>query len=887
MAMTPLPQWLARLRTWLRRERFEQDLDDEMRLHLDLRQRRNQQCGMDAAAARAAATRSFGNATWLREQSRQPWGLAWMEQLAQDLRYGLRNMRRTPGFTTVAVIALALGIGANTAIFSVVNAVLLRPLPYKDPAALVTILHQGVDPVAPANYVDWRDQARSFDAMAAADYWSPNLTQADPPEHLWGLRLTQNLLPMLGVEPMLGRVFAPGEDQKGSEHEVVLSYKLWQRRFAADPHVLGRTLRLDGESYTIIGIMPAEFQFAPFWATRAEIYAPNVLTDRLQTRGGNSLRVFARLKKNVSLAQARAEIAAITGRLERIYPGTNRDVQLRPLMENVVGDVKTPMLVLLAAVGFVLLIACANVAHMLLARAAARRREIAVRAALGAGRMRMVRQFLTESLLLALLGGAFGFALAWLGTRTLVAISPAGLPRISSVSIDLRAVLFLQGVTLLTSLLFGLAPAMHASLADLAGAVKEGGRGSSEGIARNRIRSLLVTSEFALAMMLLAGAGLMIRSFAALRSIDPGFNPHGVLSMVVPVAGSTEEPEGRREIFYRELLDRVRRVPGVESAGGINHLPLAGDMWGWPFHIEGRPKPKPGQAPVAIYRIATPGYLAAMRLPLVRGRDILEGDNADAPGIVLINERAAQRYWPGEDPLGHRVSFSNDENKQPIWLTVVGIVHNACQGDWAGKPQPEAYLAAFQNRAFLGAPGSHIAYITLVARTRGDAAVFAPAVKSAVWSLDRNLPISEVLTMDRVVAEATAEPRFETMLLGSFASVALALAAVGIYGVLSYAVSRRTHEIGIRMSLGAGRPDVLRMVVRQGMTLVAGGTLFGAAGALMLSRLMAKLLYGVKATDPLTFLCGAALLAMVALLAAAVPAWRAARIDPVSALRSE
>jgi len=880
-------QALARLRTWLRRERFEHDLDEEIRLHMELRQSRYENSGLRPDAARAATLRGFGNVTYLREQSRQAWGLAWIEQFAQDLRYGWRSMRRSPGFAAVAVIALALGIGANTAIFSVVNAVLLRPLPYQDPARLVTLLHYGDNPVAAANYLDWRDQARSFEAMAAADYWSANLAGTDPPEHLWGLRLTGNLLPMLGIQPMLGRVFAPGEDQKGAEHEVVLSYKLWQRRFGGDRNVLGTAIHLDGEAYTIIGIMPPEFQFAPFWATRAELYVPDVLSDRAQKRDGNSLRVFARLKPNVSLQQARTEIAAITGRLEKMYPGTNRNVKVTPLMENVVGSIQTPMLVLLAAVGFVLLIACANVAHMLLARAAARRREVAVRAALGAGRMRMLRQFLAESLLLAAMGGAAGLLLAFLGTRMLVALAPAEIPRIASVTIDLRVVLFLQAVTLLAAVLFGLAPALHASLADLAGAVKEGGRGSTEGIRRNRIRSLLVTSEFALAMVLLAAAGLMIRSFIALQHIDPGFDPHHVLSMVVSVAGSAEAADNRRESFYRQLLDRVRRLPGVESAGGINHLPLAGDLWGWDFTIAGRPKPRPGESPGAVYRMITPGYLAAMELPLLRGRDILESDNGAAPGVVLFNERAVRRYWPGEDPLGQRVSFFSDDSGAPVWLTVAGIVKDARQGDWASAPDPEAYLAAFQNRDFLNVRGPHIAYITLVIRAHGDAAAMAPAVKSAVWSLDHNLPVSEVLTMEEVVAEATAEPRFETLVLVVFAAVALALAAVGIYGVLSYAVSRRAHEIGIRVSLGATQGEVLRMVVGQAMTLVFAGTLIGAVAGLSLGRLIAKLLYGVTGTDMLTFLGAAAVLAIVALAAASLPAWKASRIDPVAALRCE
>jgi putative ABC transport system permease protein len=801
--------------------------------------------------------------------------------LLQDLRYGARAMRRTPGFTAVAVIALALGIGANTAVFSVVNAVLLRPLGYREPDRLVTILHDGTDPVSVANYIDWRDQSRSFEAMGAADYWGPNLTGTDSPEHLLGLKVTQNLLPMLGVDPMLGRLFAEGEDQVGSEYEVILGYALWQRRFNGDRHVLGKPITLDGKAYTVIGVMPPTFHFAPFWATHAELWVPNAFGSRIHNRGGNSLRIFARLKPGVTLPQARAEVAGLTARLERQYPGTNRDVAVTPLKENVVGKVQTPLLVLLGAVGFVLLIACANVAHMLLARASARHKEIAVRSALGAGRARMVRQFLTETLLLAGAGGALGLLIAVWGTHALTALSPAGLPRVESVGIDARAALFLLAVTFATGLAFGLAPALRASSVNLATALKEGSRGTSDG-SRSRLRSALVASEFALALMLLIGAGLMIRSFFALRSADPGFNPHHVLSMVVSVAGSKEADPGRREIFYRQVLDRVRGLPGVEAAGGINHLPLAGDLWGWSFTIEGRPKPRPGESPTGVYRIIMPGYLETMRLPLMRGRDISANDDTAAPGVVLINERAASRYWPGEDPIGKRITFDDH-----TWLAVIGIVKNAKEGDWTSPIFPEVYLAALQNHEFLTDPAAHFSYLTLVVRAAGDPAALVPAVKQAVWSFDRNLPISEVVTMDGVVADATAEPRFEMLLLGIFAGVALVLAAVGIYGVMSYAVTRRTQEIGIRLSLGASQADVLRMVVRQGMTLALAGAAAGIAGALVLSRLMAGMLYGVRPADPLTYSGVAALLGLVALIATYVPARRATRVDPMTALRYE
>ena len=514
-----------------------------------------------------------------------------------------------------------------------------------------------------------------------------------------------------------------------------------------------------------------------------------------------------------------------------------------------------------------------------------------MRAALGARRGRIIRQFLTESLLLGCLGGAAGLALAELATRALIAISPSDIPRMQTVTIDLRAALFLFSATILTSVSFGLAPALQASSINVNDTLKEGSRGSSQGVSRNRLRSLLVISEFALALILLIGAGLMIRTFAALQAVDAGFNPHNVVSMVVSVAGSREADPARRSIFYHQLIERVRSLPGVEAAGAINHLPLAGDLWGWSFIIEGRPKPRPGESPSGVYRMVTPGYFGTMRLPLIRGRDVSETDNATAPGVVIISERAAKEYWPGEDPIGKRISFDDDKTNPPTWLTIIGVAKDAKQDDWAATPFPEVYLAAFQNHDFLGDSGSgvasHASYITLVARTAGDPAAVAPAMKEAAWSLDRNLAISQVVTMDGVVAEANAQPRFEMLLLTVFAAVALILAGVGIYGVIGYSASRRTHEIGVRMSLGATRGDVLLLVVRQGMWLALAGSVTGLAGALLLSRLMTKLLYGVQPTDPATFVAVATGLGFVAMLACYIPARRATRIDPVAALRCE
>lgn len=884
-------RFFARLANLFRGRSAERELAREIECHLKLLEDEFERRGLPLEEATLAARRAYGGIEQAKELHRETRSFLWVEQFLKDVRYGARNLLRTPVFTAVATIALALGIGANTAIFSVVDSVLLKPLAYKDADRLVTLLHDGSDPAAVANYIDWRDQSHSFEAMGAAEYWTPNLTSRDSPEHLVGLHVTQNLLPILGTEPLLGRLFAAGEDQQGADHEVVLSYRLWVRRFHRDPNVLGKPITLNGEGYIVVGVMPPEFKFPPFWATRAELWAPLSLGNRVHNRDSRSLRVFARLKQGVSLSQARAEIATITGRLEHQYPDTNRGVAVTPLKENVVGKVKTPLLLVLGAVGFVLLIACANVAHMLLARTSDRQREISVRTALGAGRARVIAQFLTENLLLAMLGASAGLLLAFCATKALIALSPAYIPRVEMVSIDGRVALFLLGITVLTAVVFGLAPAMHATAGNLSDALKEGGRGGSDGIRRNRLRSFLVASEFALTFVLLIGAGLMVRSFLALQLINPGFNPHDVLSMVVSVSGTKEAQPGQRAIFYPQLLQQVRTLPGVKSVGGINHLPLAGDLWNRSFAIEGRPKPRPGEEPGAIYRLVLPGYFETMRLPLLNGRSISYGDDARTPGVVIINKRAAQEYWPRQDPIGKRIAIDSDNIDAPTWLTIIGVAANAQQFDWASKPFPEMYLAALQNREFMGEASSylspHMDYVTLVVRTDGNPAELAPAVKHTVWSFDRNLPISEVLTMDRVVADANAQPRFEMLLLSMFAAVALLLAAVGIYGVMNYSVSRRTREIGIRISLGASRTEVLQMIVRQGMMQALAGTVIGIAGALLVSRLMTKMLYSVRPTDPLTFTGVVAVLGLAALLASCVPARKATRIEPTIALRSE
>ena len=809
-----------------------------------------------------------------------------MERLRQDVRYGLRMLRKHPGFTAVAVLTLALGIGANTAIFSVVNAVLLRPLPYKDSDRLAVILHSGRNPVAPASFLDWQKQSHSFESMGAAEYWTPNVTGAERAEKLWALHITASILPMLGVQPLLGRVFLPEEEQPGKEHEVVISYALWQSHFAANRDVIGRSMTLNGEVYTVIGVMPRGFKFAPFWATKSTLWAPLVLADKIGDRGGRSLRVFARLKPDVSLAQARAEMAGITARLEQQYPGTNNDVSVLSLKEKVVGNVRPALLVLLAAVVFVLLIACANVGHMALARSAARQKEIAVRAAVGAENFRLVRQFLTESCLLAAFGGVAGVLLAYGGTRLLVAASPADLPRLDAVSMDAPVLLFALGLTVFAGLVFGIAPALRASGLNLSDSLKEGERGSSEGIRRNRLRSLLVASEFTFALVLLVGAGLMIRSFLAIQAIDPGFDPDHLLSAMVSVAGTRAAEPGARPIFYRSLLEQIRRVPGVESASAINHLPLAGDLWGFPFRLEGQPPARPGKSPLAAFRAVFPKYFRTMHLPILRGRDFSDADALGAQGVVIVNQRFADHHWPGEDPLGKRISFGNAADPAK-WLTVVGVVKNSVRIEWTEPPEDETFIPYLQDDSYMTSPDSPFLYATLVVRSSGDPAAVGPVLRSLVHSANPDAPVSEVQTMNQVVSAATAEPRFYVMLLGAFAAVALILAVVGIYGVMSYSVSRRTQEIGIRMALGARSTDVIRLVVGQGAFLAVVGVGIGVIVAFAVTGLMGRLLYGVGPSDPVTFVGVAAVLLAVAILACYIPARRAARVDPIVALRYE
>lgn len=798
--------------------------------------------------------------------------------MLNDLRYAFRMIIKHRMFTCVAVLTVGLGIGANTAIFSVINAVVLRPLPYHDPEQLVTILHDGSKPVAPANYLDLAEQSRSFAAIAAAQWWEPNLAGIDQPEHLRGLQLTGGMFQLLGVSPALGRTFNRDEDQPGRERVVVLSHPLWQRRFAGDPGVVGRQVILDGQSYTVIGVMPPDFRFAPFWATNAELWSPLNLASRANDRGGQSLRVFARLKPGVNRALAQADVTTIFRRLEQTYPEMNKGLALavEPLHEQVVGKTRPALMILFGAVGFVLLIACANVANLMMARATSRHKEIALRTALGASRTRIARQLLTESVLIALLGGAAGLLLGIAGMRALLALGPNSLPRFQTIGLDFLTLGFTFGLSVLTGILFGLAPVLQVRKWNWRDNLKESTRGASAGRGSVNARRLLVISEVALAVMLVIGGALMVRSFARLRAVDPGFAPDNLLTMTISLAGSPHSTPAQRVAFFSELLSRLNAVPGVRSASAINHLPLSGDVWTLPFEIEGRPAPGPGEKQGAVYRIIRPDYFRTMGATLLNGREFTAYDNDRSVPVVIINEPFAKRYWPNEDPLGKRIQVG-DDGLNP--REVVGVVKALKQSQWTAEPSPEMYLPHLQS------PSPRA--LTLLVRGNSDPLALVAAVEKQVWSIDKSVPVSDIRTMAEVVSGSIEQQRFNLFLLGLFAFVALTLAVVGSYGVMSESVAARTHEIGIRIALGAQAADVLKMVVRQGMTLAAVGIGIGLLGAFWLTQFMSGLLYEVSPTDNATFLLIPFVVALIVLCACVVPARRATKVDPLVALRYE
>lgn len=817
-----------------------------------------------------------------------------MENLFIDLRFGVRLLIKNPSFTLIAVVTLALGIGATTTIFSIINGVLLRPLEYHDPQQIVTLLNGGRSPVSPANFLDLKSSAESFDQMAAAEAWGGTLTTTGNPEEIRGLRMGDGLFDLLGVEPAIGRTLRPEDFAPGKDHVLVLSQKLWQRAFGGDPNVIGGQFTLSGEPYTVIGVMPSDFHFPPFWSTRAEMWAPLDLSRRANSRGGNSLRVFARLKKGFGLTQAQAEIDAVNTRLVSGFPDENAGLNIRvdPLNEKVVGNVRPALLILAGAVGFVLLIACANVACLLLARSAARQRETAVRVALGASRSRIVRQLFTESLVLSLCGAAAGVLLAVWGVDLLTTLLAGNtssfnvrLPRLNEVKIDSVVLGFTLGLSVLTSMLFGLAPALGASKPDLNQVLKDSGRGVSG--SRHRLREILVVAELSMALVMLIGAGLLAGSFAKLQAVNPGFNSNNLLTLSTSLAGASRYVGPTREAYYQAISDRLSALPGVSSVSAINHLPLAGDRWGVALAIEGRPLPPPGQGIEAVFRVCRPDYFRTMGIPMRAGREFTEGDRTDAPSVVVLNETLARRQWPGEDPIGKRVTLDDPRSGQPQWFTVVGIASDVKQDSWVDTPSSEVYLPFQQSRGFFESAARQYTSMTVVVRTTADPRTLIAAAQEAVRNFDHNVPISEVVSMDQVVSDALWQPRFNLQLIGLFSAVAVALAAIGLYGVMTYSIAQRTHEVGLRMALGARRMDVLRLVVGQGMKLAAIGVAIGLICAALLTRLMSQLLFGVSATDPITFAAIAVLLSAIALVACIIPAHRATRVDPMEALRCE
>ena len=819
-----------------------------------------------------------------------------METLWLDLRYGARILMKKPGFTLIAVATLALGIGATTAIFSVVNGVLLRPFEYHDAQQIVTLLNHGRGPVSPANFLDFRNQSKSFDQMAAAEAWGGTIVTSGNPEEISGLRMGDGLFELLGVEPFLGRTLQSEDFKPGKDHVVILSHKLWKRAFGGDAAVVGQPLTLNGESYVVAGVMPPYFHFPPFWSTRAEMWAPLDLTNRATARGGNSLRVFARLKPGISLAQAQAEVDAMNVQLADAYPEANTGINIRvdPLNEKVVGNVRRALLVLSGAVGFVLLIACANVACLLLAHASARQKETAVRVALGASRLRIFRQMLTESLVLSLCGAVVGILIAVWGVDLLTTLLAGNtssfnvrLPRLTEIKVDATAFGFTLGISLLTSLVFGMAPALSASKPDLNQVLKESGRGTTG--ARRRLRETLVVAELALALVMLIGAGLLMNSFVNLQRVDPGFNPRNLLTMTTSLAGNAQYVGSTREAFYRQLTDRLTALPGVESASAINHLPLAGDRWGSALAIEGRPLPEPGHGVEVTFRVSRPDYFQTMGIPLRAGRDFTDRDSVEAPGVVIVNETLARRQWPDEDPIGKRVTLDDprDISQAPRWLSIVGVTKDVKQESWVDAPSNEIYVPFQQSRGFFAGTARQFTSMTIVVRTRVEPRSLAAAAQETLGSLDRGLPVSNVVTMEQVIADSLWQPRFNLQLIGVFATLALALAVIGLYGVMSYSVAQRTHEVGLRMALGAQRGDVIKLVLKQGMKLAFLGVTLGLLASAALTRLMANLLFGTSATDPVTFTSIALVLLLVALLACFVPARRATRVDPMIALRYE
>jgi len=869
-----------RLRALTRRRAVELELDEELRFHIEKEAERNAARGMNPEEALRVALDRFGRFENIKEECRDARGVRPVEEMLQDLRYGARKLRKSPGFTLVAVMTLALGIGANTAIFSVVNAVLLRPLAFDQPEQLVRVFGTNARrssfsrPHSYPNFSDLRDQNQTFEAMAAYTSASAALSGDDAPEQITGVIASADLFRLLRAKALIGRLLGPEDEKRGGP--VVISHGLWQRRFGADPGVVGRVIKLDGREREVVGVTPADFSFE-FVTAAADFWMPiDPASSLYQQRGAIFLEAIGRMKPGVSLEQAGSDLSVVAARLEQQYQESNAGigVRLAAAQEELVGDVRPTLLVLLGAVGFVLLIACANVANLLLARSAGRHREIAVRRALGAWRGRIVRQLLTESLLLAIAGGVLGLLFALWGVKLISAFVPENVPRFGETSIDLRVLGFTLAASVLTGLLFGIAPALQSSRFDLNEALKDGGRGGSDGRGRTRVRSLLIVAEVALSLVLLIGAGLLIKSFSKLRNTDPGFDPSSTLTASLSLAPVRYDTDEKIADFYGRLVERVRTLPGVETVGAVNPLPLSENDYAFSFAVIGQPPPPPGQRQSASARFVSPDYFRAQGVPLRAGRVFNEADRAGAPNVLVVNEAFARRHLAGADPLGQRLRLGING----IEGEIVGVVGDIRGTSLATPAEPEYYVPA----AVISSND-----LTLVIRTATDPATLAPALRQVVAEMDKDLPLYDVRTMESLVARSVARQRFSMTLVGVFAVLALLLSAVGIFSVMSFLVAQRTHEIGIRMALGAQARDILSMVIRHGIGLTLVGVALGLAGAFALTRLMSGLLYEVSATDPFVYGGITALLAAVALLACYLPARRATKVDPLIALRYE
>jgi len=857
------------------------DVAEELRQHLDDQYRDLRAAGASHDDALRAMADDV-NAVRSRRSGLRP------ELIAADVRYAFRTLRRNPGFAVVVLLTLALGIGANAAIFSVVDAVLLQPLPYRDADRLMVIWgdlrRPGLNdiPASAGEYVDYRDRSHAFEQVAAYDTVGFNLTGGGEPERVEGAVVTTTFFALLGGSAQIGRTFVAAEDQPGRDDVVVLSHSLWTRRFSANPAIVGQTIPVDGHPTQVVGVMPAAFRFPD---RSIEIWKPFLLDAEAlsdNNRGSHGYTALARLKAGISRQQAQADLDAVTAAFKAEHPGNYRNgfgAWLRPLQEEVVGDTGRPLMMLLGAVAVVLLIACANVANLLLARAASRRKEIALRTALGASRGRLVRQLMTESVLVSAIGGLIGLGMAAWGVDLLVASAPDSIPRIHEVGVDARVAGFTALVSLATALVFGLAPALRASRAPLNDALKEGGRAGGGGVHGFAGRALVV-SEVALSLVLLIAAGLLIHSFTRLQDVAPGFDSSRLLTLRLSLPESRYTTFQKGQSFFDEFFAGLRRSPGVRGVAATNALPFSGLGGSRTFHVEGREEKRPEDQPEEQLRIVTDGYFSAMGIPIVAGREFTERDSLTQPRVAVVNGALARKHWPHESPIGKRVSFSTNE---PHWYEIVGVAGNIKHRALEAADRPELYVP-YRQPLFAGWT---VRPMYVMVRTSADPVSTAAIVRHEVARLDRDQPISDVRTMDERIGRSLSSRRFSMVLLALFAGLALTLAAVGIYGIVAYSVTERTHEIGVRVALGAQRRDVMAMVVGQGMAMTVAGTAIGVAASAALARLMSSLLFGVSAVDPVTFVAIPMLLIAVALAACYVPARRATRVDPLQTLRSE